>query len=128
MASQIFEIRELVELICEALLTYYPDAESGHIGLKLHHGYPHCLKVLAVLARVNKFIGSIASTVLWREPTKGLKPFLRVFPDDYVFTTAERGMSIKKVSNHRFQTPGTPLTSNDDLCSEARTTSYGWRF
>lgn len=98
MSSQVFEIHELVTAICEAVIVYVPDLESSHFGLYFYWTSSLVLKTLASLARVNRFVGSIALAVLWREPINNFEPFLGLFPGDYFATTPARGRS-KKVSS-----------------------------
>lgn len=74
-----------MEAICEALFTYHDDSENGHFGVALDSEYrERPRRTLATLARVDKFVGEVALKVLWKEP--GFKPFIRLFPDDYIFS------------------------------------------
>lgn len=86
MSSRIFEIHELVAGICDAVPTYHDDTECGHFGLALDDEYDsfRYLTTIHALASVNKFIGGIASTRLWREPKYGFNTFFNVFPKDYI--------------------------------------------
>ncbi|KIM25441.1 hypothetical protein M408DRAFT_26224 [Serendipita vermifera MAFF 305830] len=90
MSHQLFTIHELVEAICEASVIPPQEPEGGqdHDDFEIEEDIvvPEILqRELVMLARVNKFIGEIASKILWRRPFWSLEPFLMLFPEDYLY-------------------------------------------
>lgn len=90
MSHQLFTIHELVEAICEASVISPQEPEGGqdHDDFEIEEDIvvPEILqRELVMLARVNKFIGEIASKILWRGPFWSLEPFLMLFPEDYLY-------------------------------------------
>lgn len=85
MAERVFQIQELVEAICEAVIVYTDEEEEGYFGFAIDFARwteRNGRRTLVELTQVNKFVGAIADRILWREPKNGLIPFLNLFSED----------------------------------------------
>ncbi|KIM25444.1 hypothetical protein M408DRAFT_26226 [Serendipita vermifera MAFF 305830] len=88
MSHRLFKIHELVEVICEAAVVPPRQIEiDPHYDFEVEEDSvvpQRSQRTLAMLARVNKFIGEIALKTLWRGPATSFMPFFKLFPEDYM--------------------------------------------